>query len=549
VELDPRDAEDPRWSRKRVLQGMAGLAIASPLATFLAACGGDSSEADATSATSGATAASAAGASGAAGALKVLPNGSPTTFDPARWTVNIDHWALACLYEGLISFKPGTMDVVNQLAERFEPSADGLQYEFELKKGIQFHGGYGEVTAEDVKYSFERIAGLTTPKELVAAQPDWGTLREVKVTGTHTGTIILDEFHAPLMTAVLPLASGYIVSKKAVLERGEKFGSAPIGTGPYEMKEYIPGQRVLMSRFGGYSGASSEVGEPPQWDTIEIVLSASQTGDVALEAGDVGFAVLPLSAVDRLQGSGIAVSEVETVDFSWLNMNILAPKLADINIRKAIRAAIDTPGIIEAAWYGKWKPATAAIAPNVPIGYWPDAPKYARDLDQARAFMAAAGTESLDLTLTINVSDLGATEAAEIIQANLAEIGINVEVVREDSSTFYTLNETLRQRELALVNWTSNPDPVWATQWFTCEQFDTWNWMYMCNESFDGLHREALLERDPEKRTQLYIEMQKLWDEAAGAAWLAWPVSYFGHAESLKPSFTTWGNPILWNFR
>ena len=60
-------------------------------------------------------------------------------------------------------YAPGTWDLVNQLAETFEPSADGLQFAFKLKEGIQFHGGYGEVTAEDVKFSYERIAGLTTP--------------------------------------------------------------------------------------------------------------------------------------------------------------------------------------------------------------------------------------------------------------------------------------------------------------------------------------------------------------------------------------------------
>ena len=63
------------------------------------------------------------------------------------------------MYEGLITYKPGTWEVVNVLAETFEPSADGLQFDFKLKEGIQFHGGYGEVTAEDVKFSYERIAG------------------------------------------------------------------------------------------------------------------------------------------------------------------------------------------------------------------------------------------------------------------------------------------------------------------------------------------------------------------------------------------------------
>ena len=83
--------------------------------------------------------------------------------DPAFYPARADEIATG-VFEGLVTYKPGTWEVVNKLAETFEPSADGLQFDFKLKEGIQFHGGYGELTAEDVKFSYERIAGLTKPK-------------------------------------------------------------------------------------------------------------------------------------------------------------------------------------------------------------------------------------------------------------------------------------------------------------------------------------------------------------------------------------------------
>ena len=73
--------------------------------------------------------------------------------DPAVWAGFADDPIMRCVYEGLVSYKPGTWELVNTLAQEFEPSADGLRFAFALKEGIPFHGGYGEVTAEDVKFS------------------------------------------------------------------------------------------------------------------------------------------------------------------------------------------------------------------------------------------------------------------------------------------------------------------------------------------------------------------------------------------------------------
>ncbi|MDX6552812.1 MAG: hypothetical protein QOH74_1300, partial [Gaiellales bacterium] len=306
----------PTLTRQRLLQRAAVLGVAPALISVAAACGGGSGGASA--------------GRGASSTLRVLPNGAPPTFDPARWTVAGDQWALQCIYEGLVTFKPGTNEVANVLAKSFTPSADGLRYDFELKPGIQFQGGYGEVTAEDVKFSYERIAGITDPDFLSPESPDWASLQEVEVTGTYTGTIVLKEYFAPLMNSVLPVSSGYVVSQKAALERGDKFQTQPIGTGPYELTKYAPGQLATLTKFAEYSKASSDVAPEPEWKQIDIVLSATQTGDVALSAGDVQLATLPLDAVDRMSSGKTAVAEAPTLDYVWLNMNMLAQSLKDI---------------------------------------------------------------------------------------------------------------------------------------------------------------------------------------------------------------------------
>ena len=163
------------------------------------------------------------------------------------------------IFEGLITYKPGTWEVVNVLAETFEPSADGLQFAFKLKEGIQFHGGYGEVTAEDVKFSYERIAGLTKPEIDSPYKGDWAACRRSRSTDTYSGTIILKEPFAAAHDDDAARVLRLVLSKKAVEERGEEYATSPIGTGPYEFVEWKPKQQVPMQRFADYGGASSDI--------------------------------------------------------------------------------------------------------------------------------------------------------------------------------------------------------------------------------------------------------------------------------------------------
>ena len=100
---------------------------------------------------------------------------------------------------------------------------------------------------------------------------DWAPhLQEVRVDGTYEGTIILKEPFSPLLTTTLPVPSGWIVSKKAVEERGEEFATSPIGTGPYEFVEWNPKQDVRLQRFADYGGASADT-LGTIWDELVLI--------------------------------------------------------------------------------------------------------------------------------------------------------------------------------------------------------------------------------------------------------------------------------------
>jgi peptide/nickel transport system substrate-binding protein len=138
-----------RIDRRQFLSRALALGVsASAASSILAACGGASSPSSQPSSSTKPPTTT----------LTYRPAIDVQNMDPAFWVAQDDWVIFNCIYEGLVTFRPGTWEVVNNLAESFEPSADGLRYHFTLKKGIEWQKGYGEVRASDVKFSYERIA-------------------------------------------------------------------------------------------------------------------------------------------------------------------------------------------------------------------------------------------------------------------------------------------------------------------------------------------------------------------------------------------------------
>lgn len=524
-----------RIDRRQFLHRAAALGLSFPAASaLLAACGEET----------------APPAKPRGGPLRIRLLNDIINLDPPFFPASADEQSSQPIYEGLVTYKPGTWEAVNQLAEVFEPSSDGLRFHFELKQGIPFHGGFGELTAEDVKFSFERTAGLTKPEIDSPYKGDWRPLQEVKVEGKYEGTITLKEVFVPILRTTLPVFSGWIVSKKAVEKLGKKYPTNPIGTGPYEFVEWKPKQRVKLRKFADYGGASSDIVNP-EWDEIIFIpIEDDNAADIALESGEVDFGDISLPGIERWErNDNFTVHNRTTMNYTWIGMNILHPKLKDINVRRAIRTAIDVPAILEAAFEGRYDRAAGIIPPGMEIGYWPDAPGYERDLDMAKAFLQQASDPPTELEFRFT-EEVGADETGQVVQANLAELGINVKLKRLDTSAYYALEkEELRSRELFFVGYITSPDPSWSTVWFTCDQIDVWNWMYWCNKEFDQLHFAAIKETDPDKRHEMYIEMQKLWDQAAHTVWLAWPTLYFAGRKDLEPGLRPDGRMLPTAFR
>jgi peptide/nickel transport system substrate-binding protein len=531
-----------RVDRRGFLQRSFALGLSvSAAGSLLAACGGGDEE-------EGADTAPAEKVSTAL--LRVHLDEDIENLDPAIQPGHADGNVATNIFQNLVSFKPGTYEPVNELAEKWQGSEDGLRWDFTLKQGVQFHKGHGEMTADDVKFSFERVAGLTKPKLESPYASDWAALKVVEVKDKYSGTVVLKEPYAPLMTTTIPQQAGEIVSKKAVEELGDKFGTNPVGTGPYEFVEWKRKQRISLKRFAE-NEAVVDFAEPPPWEAIDfVVIGEDNPTLIALETGELDFAVLPTAAIDRIEEGGqFDVTNKTTLNYNWIGMNVLHENLKDKNVRLAVRYGVDVPSILEGAFDGRWEQATAILPPGMPIGYWEEAPKYERDVEQAKQYLADAGAEGLKLVMAVSADEPGAETVAEIVQANLNEVGFEIEVQVQEGGVFgQATKEGNAQRQLFYTGFTTNPDPAWSTVWFTCDQVNIWNWMSWCNEEYSRLDKEAARTTEEDARHEMYIQMQQIMDEDVPAVWVAWPTDFFATKKGIKPSLAPDGDYDAWSF-
>ncbi len=450
--------------------------------------------------------------------------------DPAFIDTCYDEYVSRTVLEGLIRFVGSTGETENYLAEWIKTSEDGLEIHFKLREGIMWHKGYGELTAEDVKYSYERYQD---PELAAAYADDWAALDHVEINSKYEGTIVLKEPQATIWTTTLPLTSGSIVCKKQVEEIGnEKFSTDIVGTGPYIFDKWMPNEKVILKRNEEYWG------ELPFWEEIHLIpIVEAAAAEIALESGEIDFGEISITSVERFESNPDfeVMLNMPTCAFGWLGMNIENPKLQDINVRQAIRYAIDVPDILEATYLGKVKQAKAIIPPYI-LGYWDEAPLYERDLEKARSYMSKAGISSLDLELAVE-NLLEFRTWAEIIKENLAEIGINVSINVIDTSAFLSIGEgdSGKEVELFTMVFYGAPDPAWFVMWFISDQIGVWNWMRWSDPEYDALHKEGLATLDPERRAQIYINMQDLWDKAAHSVWIRHDSMVYAYPKKIAP--------------
>jgi len=473
------------------------------------------------------------------GVLRVRAYGDAPNLDPAHSVGVVEEEVHASIYNKLIQYKPGREWDWQLDAAAMIEQVDPTHIKFALRDDIGFTNGHGAMTAEDVKFSFERIIADATASP---NKPDMGPLSHVEVTGEREGTIVLNEPFAPLWSIALPYITGNIVSKTATEAAGGRIGSDPVAeSGPYLRASWSPKEKTVLQRNPDWKG------DAPAWDTIEILpIDDENTAEIAFEAGELDFTRVSLGSVERYRGgvpNGGTLVENPSLFYVWLGMNLDHPKLQNQKLRQAIQHAIDVPTILEASYFGAVDSSTGIIAPGLAGNRAQGLVPPRANLDKAAALLAESGESNVTLTLDI-LNKTTYSTMAQVIQAMLAQIGITVEINVLESGAFWASgdNENL---QLVLNRFSMAPDPSYATAWFISEQAGIWNWERFRNEEFDTLHKAASRETDNSKRAAMYQRAQDLMEESGAYRFITHEATPVIHSSRVAPALRPDGLALL----
>ncbi len=425
-----------------------------------------------------------------------------------------------------------TLDAAESVTQTSPTTVD-----FVLKPGQMFSDGYGEMTADDVKFSYERFILGQNGKES-PYKGEWANLKSVDVTGKYTGTITMERPRAGLFTIALGDVAGSVLSRRAVTERGIEHNTRPVGSGPMMVTSFEKQRQIVLRRNPAYAGPPSGFEEV----TIRYVPDP-RTTELGLRGTDIDFSALPPQVAEPLRKiSTLTVKDQPGIANVWLGMNVEKPPFNDIRVRQAIHLALDVDQMLLAGYNGLAPRANAVIMKQV-VGYWPDAPVTKRDVAAAKKLLADAGHASGFRTrVTIQNQPVYQTMAL-VARAQLAEIGITLEVDAQDGGSFFSSGkgDAGQKLELFMIRFNGKLDPNFLAQWFTTSQIGTWNWQRWSEPRFDALLDQASSELDDTKRAALFVDAQKLMHDSAAFVWLTYDVSVFAYHAWLTPALLPTG--------
>ncbi len=448
---------------------------------------------------------------GTAGAdtLRVYTPSDPASLDPAFYGTTTDVYLMNNTMPRLQTMAVGSdWELVNDVAESIDMS-DPANIVFKLKEGLQWANGYGELTAEDVKFSFERHKDPEVESYIAG---EFDALVEVEVTGKYSGVIRLEYPSVPMWQLTIAWTGGVIVSQKEVMENGGKLPLPPKATlNAYTFAEFLPGERMVLKADPNWRG-----GTPDFDEIIMIPVADTNAAEIAFAAGELDFLPLVNSTPEQLReryGDEAVVEVRPTIDFTWLGINAQHPALQDPKLRRAIQHAIDLEALMAVTYEGMdVSPATGFAAPGV-VGHR-EAALYSYDPDAARALIEEVGLQGH--TVEIQVANYGMRGTqAELIQAYLSAVGLDAQINAMDEATYWDLSAfPTSDRQLTLKAWFGNPEVMYALSTFTEDGFEGWNWEGFHDPKCAELMDTAYQTPDNEDRAKIYVEMQNMLEEA-----------------------------------
>jgi len=465
--------------------------------------GSDEEEAEATSDTGG-----SAGDGEASGRVVVADGTEPESLSPPHGT-GTGH-IINTIYEGLVQFSRDR-EIVPALALSWEASEDGTEWTFELREGVKFHDGT-DFTSAAVRASYDN---LMNPDLVANRRGNYTLIQEIDDSEDYIVRFVTDPSN-PDFASLMSDSSSFIVSPAALEQYGDDFGRNPVGTGPYKFVEWIPNEHVLTERFDDYWGELPSAKEVvyrsiPEVSTRVVVL---RTGEA-----DVVFG-LPASDIEALeQEDGLTVHTEPSLSIVMMEPRVSLPPLDDVRVRRALNLAIDRNAILSSIMKGAALPLNTPGVPGLPETIEFDPIPY--DPDQAKALLAEAGyPDGIDVNITYTGGRFaGDDQLVQAIQGFWSQVGIRATIDRVDYTTFVAalrIDPMEMAGEILMPSRSSvtNDYHLYRMYHTDATHADAAQRSGYSNPAVDELLEAQRAEFDPEKRKELFAEIQQLlWDD------------------------------------
>ncbi|MCG6970161.1 MAG: ABC transporter substrate-binding protein [Gammaproteobacteria bacterium] len=472
----------------------------------------------------------------------------PKSLDPQAVTAVNDFRILINLYDGLVRYKDGSLEVEPSLATQWKISDDGTVYTFTLRKGIKFHDGT-PFNAQAVKFNFDRMLDDTHPQHDTGPFPlafFFKSIKETRVLDDHTVQFKLDKPYAPLLSN-LAYPTGLIVSPTAVKKHNKDFGRNPVGTGPYKFARWESNRLVAVEKNPSYWDGA------PKLDAVVFrpITDANTRVTEILSGGiDLMVEVPPDNVAMFAKDKGFSVHEQVGPHLWFLILNMKQGPFTDQRARQAVNYAINKKALVDNVLQGTATVATGPTPSAFAWAYNETLEPYPYDPAKAKKLLKEAGADGADITFYVTEGGSGMLNPIAMgtaIQADLAKVGLNVKIETYEWNTFLgKVNPGLEGKaDMAEMAWmTNDPD----TLPFLALRTDAWpdkggfNSGYYSNEQVDKLLEQARAATDQAKRAKLYKQMQKIvYDDAPWAFIANWKQNAVTTAQvkgfSLQPSF------------
>ncbi|MBN2049665.1 MAG: hypothetical protein JW760_04415 [Spirochaetales bacterium] len=420
--------------------------------------------------------------------LNFALSGDPDTLDPHKTSGTLTFQTLKSLYDTLV--EPDMEGkLIPSLAESWDISADGKTYTFQLRDDVVFHNG-DKLTSADVKATFERILSPDT------ASPKAKEFGQVESIATPDANTVVFTLAKPFSSFLASMASGWgAILPKSLIDAGHDFDTAPVGTGPFTLTEWVRDGRIVLARNPDYWMKGL-----PKLDTVimnVIPERAVQVQGLLTGQVDVSYIIDKEDIPILEENPDVVVQNDLSALILVMSLNCSRDYLKDLRVRQGINHAIDKQTVLDVAYGGGEVIGTFMDSGNA---YYKDFTSlYPYDPEKARKLFREAGVGDHEFKLFLPQNYELHVKAGEMYQDMLTKAGLNVQIQLVDWSTWLSDVYTAHNYDMTVIGHTGKLDPNG-----TLGGYGTGGYVEWYNEEAAALFDKAAVTSGYEERKALY---------------------------------------------